>query len=53
MKKMQDTIQISTRQVEAIVTESGAQSGLVNVYPQGATAEIMILFNMIYPLFAI
>ena len=51
---MQQTIQISTsahnglyditRQVEAIVAESGVQSGLVNVYVQGATAAIMILF---------
>ncbi len=31
-----------TRQVEAIVCESGVQSGLVNVYAQGATAGIMI-----------
>ena len=52
---MQRTIQISTpahnglyditRQVEAIVTESGVQSGLVNVYVQGATAGIMIQEN--------
>ena len=51
---MQRTIQINTpahnglyditRQVEAIVEESGVQSGLVNVYFQGATAGIMILF---------
>jgi thiamine phosphate synthase YjbQ (UPF0047 family) len=51
---MQQTIQISspahnglydiTRQVEAIVSESGVQSGMVNVYVQGATAAIMILF---------
>ena len=51
---MQQTIQISTSarnglyditsQVEAIVTESGVQTGLVNVYVQGATARIMILF---------
>ena len=33
-----------TRQVEAIVTESGVQTGLVNVYAQGATSAIMILF---------
>jgi len=49
---MQDFIQISTpahnglyditRQVEAIVSKSGIQSGLVNVYVQGATAGIMI-----------
>jgi thiamine phosphate synthase YjbQ (UPF0047 family) len=31
-----------TRQVEAIVAESGVQQGLVNVYVQGATAGIMI-----------
>jgi len=52
---MQRTIQISTsshnglyditRQVEAIVSESGVQSGLVNVYAQGATAGIMIQEN--------
>ncbi len=52
---MQQTIQISTpahnglyditRQVEAIVTESGVQTGLVNVYVQGATAGIMIQEN--------
>ncbi len=52
---MQKTIQISTnshnglhditRQVEAIVTESGVQAGLVNVYVQGATAGIMIQEN--------
>ena len=52
---MQKTIQISTsdhnglyditRQVEAIVAESGVQSGLVNVYVQGATAGIMIQEN--------
>ena len=51
---MQRTIQISTpvhnglyditRQVDAIVAESGVKSGLVNVYVQGATAGIMILF---------
>jgi len=51
---MQQTIQIPTpahnslyditRQVEAIVTESGVKAGLVNVYVQGATAAIMILF---------
>ena len=53
--KMQQTIQISTpahnglyditRQVEAIVTDSGAQTGMVNVYVQGATAAIMIQEN--------
>jgi thiamine phosphate synthase YjbQ (UPF0047 family) len=51
---MQKTIQISTnahnglyditRQVETIVSESGVKSGMVNVYAQGATAAIMILF---------
>jgi thiamine phosphate synthase YjbQ (UPF0047 family) len=30
--------------MEAIVSESGVQSGLVNVYVQGATAGIMIQF---------
>jgi thiamine phosphate synthase YjbQ (UPF0047 family) len=50
----QKTIQISTtahnglyditRQVEAIVAESGVKTGLVNVYAQGATAGIMVLF---------
>lgn len=52
---MQQTIHISTPappvadldditpQVEAIVTESGVQTGLENVYVQGATAGIMIL----------
>ena len=49
---MQQTIHISTpahnglyditRQVEAIVAESGIETGLVNVYVQGATAGIMI-----------
>jgi secondary thiamine-phosphate synthase enzyme len=52
---MQQTIQISTpsqnglyditRQVEAIVSESGIQTGLLNVYVQGATAGIMIQEN--------
>jgi secondary thiamine-phosphate synthase enzyme len=52
---MQRIIQISTpshnglyditRQVEAIVSESGVQTGLVNVYVQGATAAIMIQEN--------
>ena len=51
---MQQTIHISTtshnglyditRQVEAIVTASGVQTGMVNVYVQVATAAIMILF---------
>lgn len=54
-KEMQQSIQISTpshnglyditRQVEAIVTESGVQTGMVNVYVQGATAGIMIQEN--------
>ena len=58
---MQRTIQISTpahnglyditREVEAIVSESGVTSGLVNVYAQGATAAIMILFFLMYPLY--
>jgi thiamine phosphate synthase YjbQ (UPF0047 family) len=57
---MQRTINISTpahnglyditRQVEAIVSESGVQTGLVNVYVQGATAGIMIQFKFIAPL---
>jgi secondary thiamine-phosphate synthase enzyme len=34
-----------TRQVEAIVAESGVQTGLVNVYAQGATSAIMIQEN--------
>ena len=34
-----------TSQVEAIVTESGVLTGLVNVYVQGATAGIMIQEN--------
>lgn len=52
---MQRIIQISTPshsglyditpQVEAIVSESGVQSGIVNVYVQGATAGIMIQEN--------
>ena len=52
---MQQTIQISTpahnglyditRQVESIVSESGVQTGMVNVYVQGATAGIMIQEN--------
>lgn len=52
---MQQTIQISTpannglyditSQVEAIVAESKVQTGLVNVYVQGATAGIMIQEN--------
>ncbi len=52
---MQQTIQISTtdrnglyditRQLEAIVAKSGVQTGLVNVYAQGATAAIMIQEN--------
>ena len=52
---MQQTIHISTpaqnglfditRQVEAIVSESGVKTGLVNVYAQGATAGVMIQEN--------
>lgn len=52
---MQQTIHISTpahnglyditHQVEAIVAESGVQSGMVNVYAQGATAGVMIQEN--------
>ncbi|MEN8203895.1 MAG: YjbQ family protein [Bacteroidota bacterium] len=48
---MQDVIQISTpahnglyditSQVEAIVSESGIKSGMVNVYVQGATAGVI------------
>ncbi len=34
-----------TRQVEAIVSESGIRSGMVNVYAQGATSAIMIQEN--------
>jgi len=34
-----------TRQVEAIVSESGVKTGMVNVYVQGATAGIMIQEN--------
>ena len=55
---MQQTIQIATpahnglyditRQVEAIVAESGVLTGMVNVYVQGATAGIMILFIRMY-----
>ena len=51
---MQKTIQISThahnglyditRQMEAIVSESGIRTGPVNVYVQEATAGIMIRF---------
>ena len=58
---MQQTIHISTpahnglyditRQVEAIVSESGVQTGMVNVYVQGATSAIIILFILMYPLF--
>ena len=40
-----------TRQVETVVAESGVQAGMVNVYVQGATAGIMIQFNMIGPHF--
>jgi len=58
---MQQTIHISTtayhglydftREVEAIVSESGVQTGLVNVFTQGATAGIMILFFLMYPFY--
>ena len=51
---MQSTIQITTtahncliditRKVEQIVSESGVRTGFVNVYVQGSTAAIMILF---------
>ncbi|WP_262509998.1 secondary thiamine-phosphate synthase enzyme YjbQ [Marinifilum breve] len=34
-----------TSQVEKVVAESGIQSGIVNVYAQGATAAIMIQEN--------
>jgi|GEM_PF-2216687 len=59
---MQRTIEISTsshiglyditRQVEAVVSESGVKSGLVNVYTQGATIAIIVLFIRMYSLFA-
>jgi len=49
---MQQTIQISTpahnglynitREVEAVVSESGVRTGMVNVYAQGATSAIMM-----------
>ncbi len=52
---MQRIVQISTplhnglfditKEVEAIVAESGIRSGLVNVYAQGATGAIMIQEN--------
>jgi len=52
LSNMQRTIQISTpdhnclcdinRQVEAIVAESGVQTGIVNVYVQGTTTGIMM-----------
>ncbi|HYW95618.1 MAG TPA: secondary thiamine-phosphate synthase enzyme YjbQ [Bacteroidales bacterium] len=52
---MQKTIEITTDKhnglfdittlVHAVVTESGVQTGLVNVYVQGATAGIMIQEN--------
>jgi thiamine phosphate synthase YjbQ (UPF0047 family) len=51
---MQRTIQINTpahnglyditSQVVTIVRQSGVKAGLANVYVQGATAGIMILF---------
>ena len=34
-----------TRQVKAVIHESGVRNGLVNVYAQGATAAIMIQEN--------
>jgi len=34
-----------TRQVKAVISESGVRNGLVNVYAQGATAAIMIQEN--------
>jgi hypothetical protein len=59
LTKMQKIVQISTpshnglyditRQVEAIVNDSGTRSGMVNVYAQGATAAIMMLFIFKYP----
>ena len=57
---MQQTIQIPTpahnglyditRQVEAIVAKSKVQTGLVNVYAQGAAAGIMIQLILMYPI---
>jgi len=51
---MQRTIHISTpahnglyditRQVEAILAESGIKTSMENVYAQGTTAGVMILF---------
>ena len=38
-----------TRQVEAIVIASVIKNGIVNVYVQRATAGIMILFILMYP----
>lgn len=56
---MQQTITISTpahkslynitREVEAIVDKSGVQTGMMNVFVQGATAGIMIQFKLIDP----
>ena len=63
IRNMQQTIQLSTpappaadlydltREVEAIVAESGVQAGLVNVYVQGATAGVMKQYNFIIPLY--
>ena len=58
---MQRIVQISTpshnglyditREVEAIVSESGIREGMVNVYAQGVTAAIMILFYLMYPFY--
>ena len=52
---MSQTIQLTTNSreglyditshVEKIVTESGVQNGIVNIYAQGATAAIMIQEN--------
>jgi predicted MFS family arabinose efflux permease len=44
IETQEDGLYDITRQVEAIVTESAVQSGLVNVYAQGATAAVMIHF---------
>ena len=41
----QDQLVDITQAVEKVVSESGVQNGLVNVYVQGATAGIMIQEN--------
>ncbi len=41
-----------TGDVRKIVRESGTGSGIATVYVQGATAAIMMLFILKYPLFA-